>query len=57
MFFHVPGLCLLGIGGAPTLLIKLWLENYIFKYLTSSLKHPTGGASSYARRLPKSRPS
>ena len=37
MFFHVPGLCLLGIGGAPTLLIKLWLENYIFTYLTSSL--------------------
>ena len=53
--YHVPGLCLLGIGGAPTSVIKLWLENNIFKFSTS-VKQPAGGASYYARRLPKPRP-
>ena len=41
----------------PTLLIKLWLENHIFIFSISSLKQPAGGASYYARRLSKSRPS
>ena len=54
--YHVPGLCLLGIGGAPTSVIKLWLENHIFTFSTSSLKQPAGGASYYARRLLKPRP-
>ena len=48
-------MCFLGIGGAPYISIKLWLENHIFKFLTS-LKHLAGGASYYARRLPKPRP-
>ena len=55
--YHAPGLCLLGIGGAPTSVIKLWLKNHIFTFLTSSLKQPTGGASYYTRRLLKPRPS
>ena len=55
--YHVPGLCLLGIGGAPTSVIKLWLENHIFTFSTSSLKQPAGGASYYTRRLLKPRPS
>ena len=41
---HVPGLCLLGIGSAPTLATKLWLGNRIFTFLTSSLKPPADGA-------------
>ena len=45
---HVPRLCLLGIGGAPTLVIKLWPKNQIFTFLTSSLKPPADGASYYA---------
>ena len=53
---HVPGLCLLGIGGDPTLVIKLWLKNQIFTFSTSSLKPPADGASYYARRFPRSRP-
>ena len=40
----------------PTSVIKLWLENHIFTFLTSSLKQPEGGASYYARRLLKPRP-
>ena len=40
-------LCLLGIGGAPTLFIK---------FSTPSLKQPAGCASYYARRLLKPRP-
>ena len=51
---HVPGLCLLAIGGAPTLVIKLWLKNQIFTFLTS-LKPPAGGASYYAGRFPRLR--
>ena len=51
--YHVPGLCL----GAPTSVIKLWLENHIFSLSTSSLKQPAGGASYHARCLPKPRPS
>ena len=53
---HVPGLCLLGIGGAPTSDIKLWLKNQIFIFSTSSLKPPADGASYYARRFPRPRP-
>ena len=53
--YHVPGLCLLGIGGAPTLVIKLWLKNQIFTFSTS-LKPQADGASYYARRFPRSRP-
>ena len=52
---HVPGLCLLGIGGAPTLAIKLWLKNHSFTFLTSSLKPPADGTSYYTRRFSKSR--
>ena len=54
--YHVPGLRLLSFGGPPTKVIKLWLENHIFTFLTSSLKQPAGGASYYARRLLKPRP-
>ena len=53
---HVPGLCLLDIGVPPTLVIKLWLKNQIFIFLTSSLKPPADGASYYARRFPRPRP-
>ena len=41
---HVPGLCLLDIGGAPALAIKLWLKPY-FRIFSSSLRPPTDGAS------------
>ena len=54
--YHVLGLCLLGIGGAPTLPIKLWLKNHIFTFLTSSLKLPADGTSYLARSFPKPRP-
>ena len=37
----------------PLSVIKLWLENHVFTFSTSSLKHPAGGALYYARRLPK----
>ena len=40
----------------PTSVIKLWLENHIFTFSTSSLKQPAGGVSYYARRLLKPRP-
>ena len=40
----------------PTTVIKLWLENHIFTFSTSSLKQPAGGTSYYARRLLKPRP-
>ena len=49
--YHVSGLCLLGIGGAPKSVIKLWLENHIFTFSTSSLKQPAVGISYYARTL------
>ena len=53
---HVPGLCLLGKGAPPTLLIKLWLKNQIFTFSTSSLRPPADGASYYAGRFPRLRP-
>ena len=40
----------------PTSFMKLWLENHIFTFSTSSMKQPEGGASYYARRLLKPRP-
>ena len=40
----------------PTSVIKLWLENHILTFSTSSLKQPAGGASYFARRLLKPRP-
>ena len=40
---HVPGLCLLGISGAPYISIKVWLKNQIFTFSTS-LKPPADGA-------------
>ena len=49
--YHVPGLCLLGIGGAPYISHKIMAKNHIFTFLTSSLKQPAGGTSYYARRL------
>ena len=39
--YHVHGLCLLGIGGTPTSVIKLWLKYHIFTFSTS-LKRPAG---------------
>ena len=39
-----------------TSVIKLWLKNHIFTFLTSSLKQPAGGTSYYARGLLKPRP-
>ena len=44
---------LLGFRGSPRIVIKLWLENHIFTFLTSSLKQPAGDATYYPRRLPK----
>ena len=41
----------------PTTVIKLFLKNHIFTFSTSPLKQPAAGASYYARRLPKPRPS
>ena len=52
--YHVPGLCLLGIGGAYY--IKLWPIKHIFTFFTSQ-KPPADRASYYARRFPKPRPS
>ena len=40
----------------PTLVIKLWLKNQIFTFLTSSLKQPADGALYYARRFPRPMP-
>ena len=37
----------------PTSFIKLWLENHIFTFSTSSLNQPAGGATDYAGRLLK----
>ena len=55
--YHVSGLCLLGIGGAPYIVHKIMAQNHIFTFLTSSLKQPAGGASYYIRRMLKLRPS
>ena len=53
--------CLAHLWGAYAIplasVIKLWLENQIFTFLTSSLQQPAGVASYYARRLPIPRPS
>ena len=58
MFFYVPGLCLLVIGGAPYINHKIMARKPLCSYFsTSFLKQPAGGASYYARRLSKSRPS
>ena len=40
--YHVPGLCLLGIGGAPYISHKIMARK---PFLTCSLKQPAGGAS------------
>ena len=56
MFYHVPGMCLLGIGGAPYISHKIMARKPHFTFLTSSLKQPAGGASYYSRLL-KPRPS
>ena len=56
MFYHVPGLCLLDIGGAPYISHKIMARNRIFTFLTSSLEQPASGASYYARILLKPRP-
>ena len=54
--YHVPGLCLLGMGGAPYISHKIMAQNQIFTFLTSSLKPPAAGASYYAIRFPIPRP-
>ena len=56
MFFHVPGLSLLGFGGAPYNGHTVMARKPYFTFSTSSLKQPAGGASYYARRLLKPRP-
>ena len=33
--YHVPGLCLLDIGRAPYIFVKLWLRHHSFTCLTS----------------------
>ena len=53
---HVPGLCLLGIGGAPYISHKIMAQKPNFQFSTSSLKPPADGASYYARRFPRPRP-
>ena len=45
----------LALSVAPYIIIKLWLKTHTFTYLTSSLKQPADGASSYARRFSESR--
>ena len=54
---HVPGLCLLGIGGAPFISHKIMAQNHILTFLTSSLKPPADGASYYTIRFSKPSPS
>ena len=54
---HFYGLWLIGIGGAPTLAIKLWLKNHIFTFSNSSLKPPADDTSYYTRSFPKPKPS
>ena len=49
--YHIPGLCLLSIGGAPYITHKLWLEKHIFTFSTR------GGTSYHTRKLLKPRPS
>ena len=51
---HTPGMALSTVR--PTSVIKLWLENHIFTFLTSSLKQTAGGISYYTRRLLKPSP-
>ena len=46
----------LDIGGVPYISYRIMAQKaYFFTFLTF-LKHPEGGTSYYARRLPKSRP-
>ena len=51
--YYIPGLCLLGIGGAPYISHKIIAQ----KTCLTSLKQPACGVSYNARRLPKPRPS
>ena len=54
---NVPGLCLLGIGGAPYISHKIMAQKPNFHiFSTSSLKPPADGALYYARRFPRPRP-
>ena len=41
------------LAAPPISVIKLWLENHVFTFLSSSLKQPVDGTTYYARRLPK----
>ena len=50
--YHVPGLCLLGIGGAPYISHKIMAQKPNFLLW---IKPPADGAS-YARRFPRPRP-
>ena len=50
--YHVPGLCLLGIGGAPYISHINMAGKPYFKILTCSLKPPADGVSCYARIFP-----
>ena len=43
--FHVPGLCLLGIGSALYIRHKIMAQKPNFHFSTTSLKPPADGAS------------
>ena len=53
---HLPGLCLLGIGGAPYISHKIMAQKPNFHIFDFFLKPPADGASYYARRFPRPRP-
>ena len=55
--YHVPGLCLLGIDGAPYISHKIMARKSYFRIFHFFSEQPAGGASYYTRRLPKPRPS
>ena len=50
--YHVPGLCLLGIGGASYITHKFMAQKPYFHIFDLS-EMPAGGASYYVKRLTK----
>ena len=56
LIYHVLNYASKVLVAPTTSVIKLWLENHISTFLTSSLKQPASGASYYARRLLKPSP-
>ena len=49
--YHVPGVVLLGIGGDPSINIKITTKNDIFTFSFPSLKLSAEGVSYYANRF------